>query len=65
MGVTKIRILWWMSGYTFKDRIPNEDIRKYLGIVNLKEKMKENCLWWFWTCTKTEYEWTDFGARET
>ena len=30
-----------------KDRIRNKDIRKYLGVANIKDKMKENCLSWF------------------
>lgn len=31
---------------TLRDRIRNENIRKGLGIANIVEKMKENCLRW-------------------
>ena len=33
-----------------EDRIINEDIRKSLGVVNVEDKMKENCLIWLGMC---------------
>ena len=29
-----------------RNRIQNKDIRKGLGVANIKESMKENCLIW-------------------
>ena len=37
-----------MSGHTLRNKIRNEDIRKGLELANIKEKMKENHLRWFW-----------------
>lgn len=47
MGVAEMRMLRWMSGYTLRDRIRNDNIRKELGVANIENKMKENRLRWF------------------
>lgn len=36
-----------MSEHTLMDKIQKKDIRKGLGVSNIKEKIKENCLRWF------------------
>ena len=41
------RILRWISGYTLKDIIRYEDIRKGLGIIYIEDEMKENHSRWF------------------
>lgn len=41
MGVTKMRMLKWMSGKTLKDRVPNHTSRSQLRITPTEEKMHE------------------------
>ena len=43
-----------MSGYTYtlRDTIWYKDIRKSLGVANIKEKMKDKSLKMVWICVK-------------
>lgn len=36
-----------MWGNTLSDRIRNETIRKKVGVVDIGDKLRENCLRWF------------------
>ena len=47
MDVAEMRMLRWMSGYTIKDRICNDHIRKRIGVATISDKMVENRLRWF------------------
>lgn len=42
-----MRMLRWISGNTWKDRIQNEEIHLKIGVVPIDEKMREDCLRWF------------------
>ena len=56
MSVIEMRMLRWMSGKTRKDRVRNEYIREWVGVVPIEDKLKENRLRWFdhiqWRRTK-------------
>jgi len=45
--VVEMRIIRWMCGYTRLDRIRNVVIRERVGVVPLKEKLRETKLRWF------------------
>ena len=45
VGIAKIHMLRWRTNITQKSRIQNEDLS--LGVLNIKNKMRENCLSWF------------------
>ena len=47
MRVAKMQILRWMSWHTLRAKIRNKDIRKGLGVANIKKEMKEKRLSWF------------------
>ena len=47
MGIAELQMLSWISRYTLRDKIQNEDIRKVLEVANIEEKMKDNHLRWF------------------
>ena len=46
MSVTEMRMLRWMCGKTRKDKIRNERIRGFLGIVPIEDTIKERRLTW-------------------
>ena len=41
ISVTDMRILIWMCGKTRMDKVRNEDIRSLVGVVPIKDKMRE------------------------
>ena len=45
--VAKMRMLRWMCGYTIKDRICNDHIRKRVRVASITYKMVEGRLRWF------------------
>ena len=47
MSIVEMRMLRWISGNTWKDRIQNEEIHLKIGLVPIDEKMREDCLRWF------------------
>ena len=47
MSIVEMRMLRWISGNTWKDRIQNEEIHLKIGVVPIDEKMREDCLRWF------------------
>ena len=47
MSIADMRMLRWMCGHIRKDKIRNEIIRNKVGVVPIKEKMKETRLRWF------------------
>ena len=42
-----MRMLRWISGNIWKDKIRNEDIRLKIAVAPSDEKMRENLLKWF------------------
>ena len=40
-------MLRWMCGKTRRDRIRNEIVREMVGVVPIKDKLRENRLRWF------------------
>ncbi|PKA52703.1 ataxia telangiectasia mutated family protein [Apostasia shenzhenica] len=42
-----MRMLRWMCGYTRKDRMRNEHIRKKVGVAPIEDKLREIRLRWF------------------
>ena len=40
-------MLRWMCGKTKMDKVRNEDIRTLVEVAPIKDKMRENRLWWF------------------
>ena len=44
MNVAEMRMLRWMCGKTWRDRVMNECIHKMLEIVPIGDKMRENRL---------------------
>ncbi|PKA51537.1 isoleucyl-tRNA synthetase [Apostasia shenzhenica] len=40
-------MLRWMCGYTRKDRMRNEYIRKKVGVAPIEDKLRESQLKWF------------------
>ncbi|PKA52789.1 ataxia telangiectasia mutated family protein [Apostasia shenzhenica] len=40
-------MLRWMCGYTRKDRMRNEYIRKKVGVAPIEDKFRESRLRWF------------------
>ncbi|PKA52309.1 integrator complex subunit 11 [Apostasia shenzhenica] len=47
INVTEMRMLRWMCGYTRKDRMRNEYIRKKVGVAPIEDKLRESRLRWF------------------
>ena len=47
VGVTEMRMLRWMCGYTRLDRMKNDYIRTDIGVAPIEAKMVENRLRWF------------------
>lgn len=47
IGVVQMRMLRWISGTTWKDKIRNEEICLNIGVASIDEKMKESRLRWF------------------
>ena len=47
MSITEMKMLWWISGNTQKDRIWNEEICLKIRVSPIDEKMRESCLRWF------------------
>ena len=47
MSVAEMRVLRWISGNIWKDKIRNEDIRLKIAVAPSDEKMRENLLKWF------------------
>ena len=47
MGVAEMRMLRWICGNTWRDKVRNEDSRTKIGVISIEEKMRENCLRWF------------------
>ena len=47
MSAVEMRSIRWMCGNTRRDKVRNDDIRTKIGIVSIKENVRENCLWWF------------------
>lgn len=45
--LSEMRMLRWINGSTFKDRIKTENIQSKLGVTPIDDKMRENCLRWF------------------
>jgi len=46
MSVAEMRMLRWMCGNTWRDKVRNDDIRTKIGVAFIKEK-RENRLRWF------------------
>ena len=44
MSVAEMRVLRWISGNIWKDKIRNEDIYLKIVVASSDEKMMENCL---------------------
>ena len=44
MSVAEMRMLCWMCGNTWRDKVRNEDIHTKIGIAPIKEKLRENRL---------------------
>ena len=47
MNVTEMKMLREMSGYTLKDRIRNDHIRKRVGVAPISQKMRDYHLRWY------------------
>jgi len=47
MSVAEMRMLCWMCGNTWRDKVRNEDIHTKIGIASIEGKMRENNLRWF------------------
>ncbi|PKA63692.1 hypothetical protein AXF42_Ash016976 [Apostasia shenzhenica] len=47
INVAEMRMLRWMCGYTRKDRMRNEYIRKKVGVASIEDKLRESRLRWF------------------
>ncbi|PKA59726.1 isoleucyl-tRNA synthetase [Apostasia shenzhenica] len=47
INVAEMRMLRWMCGYTRKDRMRNEYIRKKVGVAPIEDKLRESRLRWF------------------
>lgn len=43
----EIRMFWWMSGTTEKEKKRNEDIIDNIGVAPIEDNIRENCLRWF------------------
>ena len=52
-----MRMLRWMCGKTRKDRVRNEYIREWVGVVPIKDKLREIRLRWF-----DHIQWRSTGA---
>ena len=46
MNVVEMRMLIWMCGKARKNKVRNEDIHCHVVIASIKDKLRENCLWW-------------------
>ena len=44
MSVEKMRMLHWMCGNMWRDKVRNEDIRTKIDVASIEEKMRENRL---------------------
>jgi len=42
-----MKMLRWMSVFTFRDRMQNEHIREQVGVASVANKIKERRLIWF------------------
>ncbi|PKA57161.1 ataxia telangiectasia mutated family protein [Apostasia shenzhenica] len=47
INIAEMRMLWWMCGYTRKDRMRNEYIQKKVGVAPIEDKLRESRLRWF------------------
>ncbi len=45
--VAEMRMLKWMSGHTRLDKVRNESIREQVGVVSIKDKLREERSSWF------------------
>ena len=47
LGKTEMKMSRWIMGITLRDHKRNVDIRKKLGVIDIREKVKETRLRWF------------------
>ncbi|PKA64424.1 ataxia telangiectasia mutated family protein [Apostasia shenzhenica] len=47
INIAEMRMLRWMCGYTRKDRMRNEYIRKKVSVAPIEDKLRESRLRWF------------------
>jgi hypothetical protein len=47
LSVIEMRMLRWICGYTRLDRVRNDDIRDWLGVAPIEEKLNQHQLRWF------------------
>lgn len=47
MKIAEMRMLWWIWGHTWIERIQNEEVRDKVGVTSVKDKMQEVRLRWF------------------
>ncbi|PKA66968.1 ataxia telangiectasia mutated family protein [Apostasia shenzhenica] len=47
INIAEMRMLRWMCGYTRKNRMGNEYIRKKVGVALIEDKLRESRLRWF------------------
>jgi hypothetical protein len=47
LSVAEMRMLWWICGHTRRDRVWNNDMRDWLGVTPVREKLVQHCLRWF------------------
>jgi len=43
----KMRIIWWIYGFTILDRIRNEVIKEKVGVAPMEEKLRETTFIWY------------------
>jgi hypothetical protein len=47
LSVAEMHMLWWICGYTKRDRVWNDDICERLGVAPVEEKLVQHRLRWF------------------
>ena len=47
ISIAEMRMLRWMCGKTWMDKVRNEDICSLVGVAPIEDKMRENRLQWF------------------